>query len=179
MEAARSRWNSERNEIARWRVDAALPEVVPGFSRSTVRPTRRGYSRVGTTNAPPIWCFSENLRPTSPGTRDSKLTPLDGPSFTVPAYDWSFAAAKALHSNVVRIPWHAVRTWIPVNPPWLVDYLEEGVLGVVDGAHQIVPVSRVEMPYTLHWSPDSGVGLERTGTPATDAPSESNDDGWW
>ncbi|MCC7373383.1 MAG: CRISPR-associated helicase Cas3' [Verrucomicrobiales bacterium] len=115
-----------------------------------------------------------------PGTTDCRIAPLYGPEVAVPGYEWNIAAAKSLHINVVRVPWHAVRTWNSVDPDWVRDYLEDGVLGVVDDRHQIVPVSWADMPYSLRWCPDSGVSIERNRTPAvSNQPSYDDEDGWW
>lgn len=121
-------------------------------------------------------------RPTSPvpGSRDSIVAPLHGPECVIPAYGWSLAAAKALHENTVRVPWHAVRTWMAVNPEWVNNYLETGVLGVIDDTHRIVPVAPAEAPFTLRWCPEQGVVLDRTSpTPPANSLQANDEDGWW
>lgn len=45
------------------------------------------------------------------------ITTLEGSSFTVSAFEWRFAAAKALHENLVRAPLHSIPR--QPMPPWL------------------------------------------------------------
>jgi hypothetical protein len=104
---------------------------------------------------------------------------LDDQTVTIPAFEWSFAAAKAMHGNVVRVPFYAVRSWLATNPSWLPDYLDDAVLGVVDG-DRILPLSEEEMPYLLKWQVDEGVRLGKNQQPQCQKPTaDEPEDGWW
>jgi CRISPR-associated endonuclease/helicase Cas3 len=110
---------------------------------------------------------------------DWEITLLDDQTVTIPAFEWSFAAAKAMHGNVVRVPFYAVRSWLATNPSWLPDYLDDAVLGVVDG-DRILPLSEEEMPYLLKWQVDEGVRLGKNQQPQCQKPTaDEPEDGWW
>lgn len=114
------------------------------------------------------------------GRHDWEVDLLDGQTVVIPAFEWNFAAAKAIHSNVVRVPRYVVRSWFAVNPPWLRDYLSDGVLGVVEGDNQIHPISTVEAAYHIHWHVERGVFFERYEQPKElQALPEEPEDGWW
>ena len=104
------------------------------------------------------------------GGTDWEITLLDDQTVTIPAFEWSFAAAKAMHGNVVRVPFYAVRSWLAANPSWLPDYLGDAVLGVVDG-DRILPLSEEEMPYLLNWQVDEGVRLGKNQQPQSQKPT--------
>lgn len=107
-----------------------------------------------------------------------QITLLDGQTVTIPAFEWSFPAAKAIHSNVVRVPFYAVKPWFAANPSWLHDYLEDAVLGVADGS-QIFPVSEASTPYLLHWHEGEGVRIEKNKQPQPTFTPDEPEDGWW
>ena len=113
------------------------------------------------------------------GGTDLEITLLDDQTVTIPAFEWSFAAAKAMHGNVVRVPFYVVKSWLATNPSWLRDYLDDAVLGVVDG-DRILPLSGEEIPYLLNWQEDEGVRLEKNRQPIRQEPTaDEPEDGWW
>jgi CRISPR-associated endonuclease/helicase Cas3 len=114
------------------------------------------------------------------GRHDWEIDLLDGQTVVIPAFEWSFAAAKAIHSNVVRVPRYVVKSWFAANPPWLRDYLGDGVMGVVEGDNRILPGSIVETPYRLCWQEAQGVHFEKYEQPKqSHASPDEPEDGWW
>jgi CRISPR-associated endonuclease/helicase Cas3 len=108
------------------------------------------------------------------GTHSWSLRLLDGEDATVP-YEWSFAAASAIHRNVVRVPAYAVRGWFGPEHRWLHDYLDVPALGIVVG-DTILPASETAQPYLLRWNANEGVRIDKATAPPL--PSEP-EDGWW
>jgi len=113
------------------------------------------------------------------GRHDWTLCLLDGQRITIPYGEWSFPAAKAILSNVVRVPRYTVKTWPTADHRWLHDYLDDALLGVVVG-DQILPVSEATMPYLLRWQDDEGVRIEKNQQPQRqDLSADEPEDGWW
>jgi hypothetical protein len=90
-------------------------------------------------------------------------------------YEWSFAAASAIHRNVVRVPAYAVRGWCGPEHRWLDDYIDVPALGIVVG-DTILPASETAQPYLLRWNANEGVRIDEATAPPL--PSEP-EDGWW
>jgi CRISPR-associated endonuclease/helicase Cas3 len=108
-----------------------------------------------------------------------QITMLDHQTVTIPPFEWSFPAAKAMHANVVRVPFYAVKPWFAENPSWLHDYLDDAVVGVVNG-NQILSVSEEPMPYLLRWQVDEGVRIEKNQQPQRqEFPTDEPEDSWW
>ena len=108
------------------------------------------------------------------GSYSSRIRLLNGETVEIP-YEWSFAAASAIHRNVVRVPKYAVSDWPSSEHRWLADYLDAGVLGVVSNG-AILPASEIDQPYLLHWHEDEGVRIEKN---LDASPVAAPDDGWW
>ncbi len=110
------------------------------------------------------------------GSHTRSVPLLDGTVVTIP-YEWSIAAARAIHRNVVRVPRYAVRDWPSDDHRWLHDYLDHGTLGIVEHG-DIRPASECVQPFLLRWHADEGVRIEKNfKQPAP--PSAQEEDGWW
>lgn len=115
-----------------------------------------------------------------PGSRDWEITALDGQVVVIPAFEWSLKAAKAMHQNLVRVPLYVVRAWIPANPDWLREYLDNAVVGIVQEDSRILPLSGEETAYALRWQTEAGVRIEKGASPQPEHyPADDPDDGWW
>lgn len=115
----------------------------------------------------------------SPSRRHYRLTLLDGETIEVRSGQWIFSVAKAVYSNIVRVPLYAVSTWREHTPSWMRDYLDHAAVGVVE-RDIISPLGLIDSRYNLSWHFDEGVGIDKAeaGRPVPYQGDEL-EDGWW
>ena len=83
---------------------------------------------------------------------------LSGESIEVKSHDWSFAAAKAIHWNLARMPRYAVAAGLHATPDWLRLHASgECALGIVRDGNIFWPDS--DAPSGLTWHSDEGVTI--------------------
>jgi hypothetical protein len=64
---------------------------------------------------------------------ETEVALLDGKVLYIPRYGFYFAAAKAIHRNLVRIPLWCVLDCLEASPEWLRPYVVgKCILGIVD-----------------------------------------------
>ncbi len=114
--------------------------------------------------------------PERTGNHEWRISLLDGTSVTI-SYEWSIAAARAIHRNVVRVPRYAVREWQTDDYRWLHGYLDDGALGIVENG-EIHPASASTEPFLLRWHPDEGVRIDKNIQQRM-TPTAEPEDGWW
>jgi CRISPR-associated endonuclease/helicase Cas3 len=83
---------------------------------------------------------------------------LSGESIEVKHRDWSFAAAKAIHWNLTRVPRYAVAAGLHAAPDWLrLHAFGECALGLVRDGNIFWPDS--DAPSGVTWHSDEGVTI--------------------
>ncbi|MCS6805133.1 MAG: CRISPR-associated helicase Cas3' [Acidobacteriota bacterium] len=55
----------------------------------------------------------------------ARLCLLDGTTVTAHDRDWNFETAKAIHRNLVRVPWFVVKTALMKRPGWLTNHVSQ------------------------------------------------------
>jgi len=90
---------------------------------------------------------------------------LNGESPDMDHREWSLAAAKAIHWNLVRVPRYAVVTALHTAPDWLRLHVQgDCALGLVRDGSVFWPESDVASG--LGWHPDEGVTIAQQRPPA-------------
>lgn len=91
---------------------------------------------------------------------------LDGRTCELRVDSWDYAAARAVHANLVKVPRWTVRDLLQAPPAWLSTYVHEPVVAcrlAVDGRLLTLP-DLAETP--LEYSPDIGMVIRRDTAPA-------------
>ena len=106
--------------------------------------------------------LAHSVQPTIRG--HTRILLLNGESTDVDHREWSFAAAKAIHWNLVRVPRFAVATALHTSPDWLRLHVQgDCVLGLVRDGSVFWPGS--DVPSGLSWHPDEGVTIPQQRQP--------------
>jgi CRISPR-associated endonuclease/helicase Cas3 len=86
----------------------------------------------------------------------ARVALVNGQTIEAADRDWSFAAAKAIHWNLVRVPRYAVAGALPATPAWLRQHVSgQCALGLVRDGQIYWPGS--DTLSGLTWHPDEGV----------------------
>jgi len=98
---------------------------------------------------------------TSFDSHATRLRLLDGTQTSVPKQEWNFEAAKAMHRNLVRVPYWAVAAGLERSPSWLGDYMNQpAAVGLVQPGGSIV-WSGEERQTGLSYHEEQGIIIDR------------------
>lgn len=91
------------------------------------------------------------------------IDPLHGPSLTISKNFFSYDLAKALQLNAIRIPAYLVSSSLKSQPNWLINHVENAVIGVLHG-RQVELLTDEKMSYSLEYTEEIGLMYQKIST---------------
>lgn len=107
--------------------------------------------------------LTTNITPLN--SHSAQLSLLDSTTVTAHDRDWNFATAKAIHRNLVRVPWFVVQTALMNPPGWLTNHVSQPtVVGLFlpDGS---IRLPGNKQPTALSYHADHGIMIHREHIP--------------
>jgi CRISPR-associated endonuclease/helicase Cas3 len=158
------------NEPATWR------ELRKELEKQKERMTRSALNATAIWNNPPLPDEEDiqtrwNTYPTaqlllvrettSLDGRSARLKLLDGEIVIANAREWDFGTAKAIHRNLVRVPWWAVAAGLADPPHWLTNHVSQPTAAGLLQADGTIRWPSDETPTGLAYDPELGVVISR------------------
>jgi CRISPR-associated endonuclease/helicase Cas3 len=105
---------------------------------------------------------------TRTGRHSVRLNLLNGDAVTARDGKWNFDAAKAIHRNVVRMPWWAVAADLREPPGWLTNHVSQPTAAGLVQADGNIQWFRDNQQTGLAYQDDQGIIINRERTPLAD-----------